>query len=337
MINCHICDRNFFFRKHIESHYALVHFKRFLIEMYGVNDDKVCKVCSRNFTQKRSLFVHLVSAHNALTGKIPSKDEKVPKRATRALEKTEKVPEKATRALEKEEKVPEKPNKFAQIDAVGSGFQCHICKGVKPSYKNLVKHYSLTHFKKMLSERFIHQDKSSCSICRKECKSEKHLLFHLARVHKGLINEIPRETDSSVKCSSTVEERLVTAYKCHLCTRVLSDWSTLACHLGSAHYKSKLVEDYQVDDFGLTCSVCQSTLARPAGLFRHLISFHNALENEIPAKAELKINVPASTKRTRKIKVSKRKKKAVPDEPNEDGKGSEKTNSGTRPKEQMVT
>ncbi len=126
-------------------------------------------------------------------------------------------------------------------------FKCNICNRTRKSYKKILTHFAIFHFRKKLVKRFsIDGDNLKCTFCGIEMASVTDLILHLVYNHETLKNDIPSKESLIVPNSSEelVDSKKVpniNLYKCHICQITCSTYNNLLTHYGNVHYKQKLV------------------------------------------------------------------------------------------------
>ena len=109
-------------------HYCQVHFKTDLVNEYNIDESNSCPICKVKFNKKSLLLIHLAQKHNALEGKMPSKEASA----------CTSVSGIAT----------------CQNTCLKTSFSCQLCDSVHGRYDRLVRHYCRIHFKSVICKKF---------------------------------------------------------------------------------------------------------------------------------------------------------------------------------------
>jgi hypothetical protein len=218
--NCQLCCATRKVYKYLVNHYCTVHYKDDLLSIYNIEASNACPCCDLKYVRQDALFFHLVTVHGVLREKIPKKEECMTNVTKR----------------------------FGQNEAAVSAkwFKCHSCNQTRKSYKMILTHFALVHFRKTLVERFdINVDNLKCSFCAIKMTGVTSLILHLVCNHEALKDFIPSKESLLAEVPNNSEEPGESSkdnlYKCHICEKNCSTYKKILAHYGNVHYKQKLV------------------------------------------------------------------------------------------------
>ena len=242
-------------------HYCQVHFQTHLVKEYNIDESNSCSICKLKFNKKSQLLIHLVKQHNALDGRISSKEASA----------CTSVSGIAT----------------CQNTCHKTSFSCQLCDSVHGRYDRLVRHYCRIHFKSVICEKFKVNSSNSCRECGAKFSVQISLLNHLATVHGALAGKIPNKEDSKIETQIEIPppDQSCSDNSCHLCGKVRSTKKQLLSHYAIVHFKSDLVKKYKINDTK-TCNICQDKFTLKNTLLCHLATKHKVLKDWIRDKIE---------------------------------------------------
>jgi transcription elongation factor Elf1 len=112
-------------------------------------------------------------------------------------------------AAAKKRKVSKKCDKVkVEKPVLKSRFKCYKCSFESADFCFVLRHIAARHFKDLIVEKYVSDDKIQCRLCQSKVRSKNHLrdlLYHIVGAHKVIDDLIPSRSSMAIETKSDQE------------------------------------------------------------------------------------------------------------------------------------
>lgn len=282
--SCRFCNRIASSQGNMVMHLAGSHYRSRILKM-NENDERLCRICDKNFGNIQGLLYHIASVHRVLpdifsnemsldhlSGMTDMKRRKKKNKAKRMAKQTSHDQQHQQQRTQPHQGQPrKKPLKTNSVTSASSSkYQCHKCPFKTQSYNLLLCHIGSLHYITEL-ESLLASNSSQCPQCFRVMQRRDNLRRHMLMTHDALKGLLPSKSELQVPNE-------VAEFQCQLCPKQSSNRLKILMHMAASHFKEKLLSKYSVDN---ACTNCNKKCSDRKSLLLHLVINHRVVSNLI--------------------------------------------------------